>query len=333
MDKSLDEIIAARPRGIRRSSTRRGTGGRTQILGTGAASPTRARYAGAAPAPASGAPPADKIIVSNLPLDVNEVQVKELFHQTVGPLREVTLHYDAAGRSKGVAAVHFQRRGDASKAYQQYNNRLIDGTGKKRPQFGRPDEPDGQTGSASNVVTIRFGFGLFTLLSSHSHSPLPSARHSTYHPRRLMLMLTSALSSSWVYLILTILRHHPSTFHTIHYVFGTIPYIVISAYFLLTTPEHHWTSDTPTPALIIKYQRPMRIEIVVDPARPAPASLVSRVGGAPESVPRGGPSRGRGRGRGGRGGGRRNERPVKSAADLDAEMEDYTSSANAETTA
>jgi THO complex subunit 4 len=66
--------------------------------------------------------------VSNLPQDVNEAQVKELFTSTVGPLREVTLHYDASGRSKGVAAVHFQRKGDGTKAFQQYNNRLIDGS-------------------------------------------------------------------------------------------------------------------------------------------------------------------------------------------------------------
>lgn len=54
--------------------------------------------------------------------------IQELFHTTVGPLKEVTLHYDAQGRSKGVAAVHFQRRGDGTKAFQQYNNRLIDGS-------------------------------------------------------------------------------------------------------------------------------------------------------------------------------------------------------------
>lgn len=53
---------------------------------------------------------------------------QELFHSTVGPLRDVTLHYDSAGRSKGVAAVHFQRKGDGNKAFQQYNNRLIDGS-------------------------------------------------------------------------------------------------------------------------------------------------------------------------------------------------------------
>ncbi|KZP16906.1 hypothetical protein FIBSPDRAFT_747875, partial [Athelia psychrophila] len=107
---------------------------RAQVMGTAGPSPgARARIANnatatkAAPAPVA-TQATDKIIVSNLPLDVNETQVKELFHSTVGPLREVTLHYDSAGRSKGVAAVHFQRKGDGAKAFQQYNNRLIDGS-------------------------------------------------------------------------------------------------------------------------------------------------------------------------------------------------------------
>ena len=38
------------------------------------------------------------------------------------------IHYDAGGRSKGIAVVNFQRSGDGNKAYQQYNNRLIDGS-------------------------------------------------------------------------------------------------------------------------------------------------------------------------------------------------------------
>ncbi|PIL23256.1 hypothetical protein GSI_14566 [Ganoderma sinense ZZ0214-1] len=207
MDKSLDEIIATRPKGLRRSTRR--NSGKAQVLGTSNPSPaTRARAVPASNgaksvAPAASQQPADKIIVSNLPPDVNEMQVKELFHATVGPLKEVTLHYDSQGRSKGVAAVHFQRRGDGTKAFQQYNNRLIDG------------------------------------------------------------------------------------------------------------------------------KRPMKIEIVVDPSKPAPAaSLVSRVAPAAaapaaESAPRTG-----GRPRRGRGGGRRKgtERPQKTAADLDAEMEDYTAS-------
>jgi len=81
----------------------------------------------------------------------------------------------------------------------------------------------------------------------------------------------------------------------------------------------------------------MKIEIVVDPARPAPAaSLASRVApaaAAPAAVPQaqtartGGP-RGRRVGRTAAGGSRirKSERPPKSAADLDAEMEDYTAS-------
>lgn len=83
--------------------------------------------------------------MSNLPPDVNEAQVKvrfsrcpcqilssyplqELFHTTVGPVKDVTLNFDSRGVSKGQASVTFQRRGDANKAFQQYNNRLIDGS-------------------------------------------------------------------------------------------------------------------------------------------------------------------------------------------------------------
>ncbi|KAI0074100.1 hypothetical protein K474DRAFT_1602124 [Panus rudis PR-1116 ss-1] len=209
MDKSLDEIIATRPKGIRRSTNRRGgPNAKSQVLGTSNSPVARARAAPAANAAKGVAPaaPSDKIIVSNLPPDVNEIQVKELFTTTVGPCRDVTLHYDANGRSKGVASVQFTRKGDGTKAFQQYNNRLIDG------------------------------------------------------------------------------------------------------------------------------KRPMKIEIVVDPTKPAPAaSLVSRVAPAAPATndvlirfARGGrPRRGRGGGR------RKNDRPPKTAADLDAEMEDYTASSNA----
>ncbi|KIP06798.1 hypothetical protein PHLGIDRAFT_118647 [Phlebiopsis gigantea 11061_1 CR5-6] len=75
-------------------------------------------------------------------------------------------------------------------------------------------------------------------------------------------------------------------------------------------------------------ERPMKIEIVVDPSRPAPpVSLVARVAPPAAAAPvTDGPARGGKRPQRGRGGGRRkNERPAKTAADLDAEMEDYTS--------
>ncbi|PPQ81711.1 hypothetical protein CVT25_013441 [Psilocybe cyanescens] len=70
----------------------------------------------------------------------------------------------------------------------------------------------------------------------------------------------------------------------------------------------------------------MKIEIVVDPSRPLP--LTSRVAPAPAvngrtQPPRAAATRGRRQVRG-RGGARKSERPAKTAADLDAEMEDYT---------
>jgi len=214
MDKSLDDIITQKKASrVTARRTRRSSAGRAQVLGKPVISP-RARVAAAAPpAKATTVQPqanADKIIVSNLPKDVNEVQIKELFHSTVGQLQSVNLHYDQNGLSKGVAEVHFQRKGDGNRAYQQYNNRLIDGNS------------------------------------------------------------------------------------------------------------------------------PMKIEILVDPARAAPApSLVSRVAPAAKAAAAAastGPTTrsgtaARGRRRGGRGGGaRKSDRPVKSAADLDAEMEDYTAS-------
>jgi len=208
MDKSLDEIISTRPRNPRRGTSRRGAA-RAEVLGkTGTAPSARARYSNTVPAAngakATTAAPsnADKIIVSNLPPDVNEAQIKELFGTTVGPTKEVTLHYNSNGVSKGIASVTFRNKDHCTKAYQNYHNRLIDG------------------------------------------------------------------------------------------------------------------------------KRAMKIEIVVDPSRgSAPASLASRVApaatGASQPARTGGSRRG-GRGGGGGGGRRRNDRPKKSVADLDAEMEDYS---------
>ncbi|KAJ2936475.1 hypothetical protein H1R20_g618, partial [Candolleomyces eurysporus] len=130
MDKSLDEIISNK-HAQRRPRRSAGAAARGAVLGK--AVPTPAQKVRAAPAiaaakaPAAPAVSSEKIMVSGLPLDVNEAQVKDLFHQTIGPVREVTLSYNAQGKSKGTATVLFSRKGDANKAYQQYNNRLIDG--------------------------------------------------------------------------------------------------------------------------------------------------------------------------------------------------------------
>ncbi|KAF8591268.1 hypothetical protein K439DRAFT_1307329, partial [Ramaria rubella] len=124
LDKSLDEVIATRKTG-RRTSNR---GAKAALVGSPRPDRVPARVPGAQAVAVHQA--SDKIIVSNLPLDVNESQIRELFQTMIGPLREVTLTYDAAGRSKGIASVVFSRKGDGTKAYTQYHNRLIDG---KRP--------------------------------------------------------------------------------------------------------------------------------------------------------------------------------------------------------
>ncbi|KAF8580450.1 hypothetical protein K439DRAFT_308593 [Ramaria rubella] len=133
LDKSLADVIASRPKNNKRRTSRR-LSAKSSLVGSPAskavaASPSqRARAQKQTQSQVSGAPHADKIIVSNLPNDVNETQIKELFTQQIGPTKEVTLHYDPHGRSKGIASVTFSRRGDGTKAHQQYHNRLIDGS-------------------------------------------------------------------------------------------------------------------------------------------------------------------------------------------------------------
>lgn len=91
MDKSLDDVrgwlfsgvwrgmltlllqlITSRPRGGRRGGARRGAGAKAQVLGT-----NRPKTPVVTGRPAAvSTQPSDKIIVSNLPLDVNEAAVK-----------------------------------------------------------------------------------------------------------------------------------------------------------------------------------------------------------------------------------------------------------------
>jgi len=126
LDKSLDDIISSRPRQRRggRDSARR------HIIGVPRTNGSLAHTPRHSPTPASSPAVGTKIIISNLPTDVGESDVTELFTSTVGAVRECQINYTREGRSKGSATVIFVRSGDATKAYNQYNNRLIDG---KRP--------------------------------------------------------------------------------------------------------------------------------------------------------------------------------------------------------
>lgn len=57
---------------------------------------------------------------------------KDLFSKSIGPTRRCFLSYGPNGQSKGIATVIFQRKADASRAYKEYEGKLIDGNRKMK---------------------------------------------------------------------------------------------------------------------------------------------------------------------------------------------------------
>ncbi|GAB7346289.1 hypothetical protein MBLNU457_5012t2 [Dothideomycetes sp. NU457] len=130
LDKSLDEVIGAN-RGPRRQ--RRG-GPKPAVVGgvqkKTAQKPAKGPKAApqkatvAAPVPTKGD---SKIIVSNLPDDVTEQQIKEYFQQSLGSVRRVMLTYNKTGRSTGVATIIFNQANLGAAAAKQFNGVKVDG--------------------------------------------------------------------------------------------------------------------------------------------------------------------------------------------------------------
>ena len=58
----------------------------------------------------------------------NADALKELFNVQIGRVSRVSLAYGPQGLSKGVATIQFQQKGDAKKAYDRYDGKLIDNT-------------------------------------------------------------------------------------------------------------------------------------------------------------------------------------------------------------
>ncbi|AEO61671.1 hypothetical protein MYCTH_2316574 [Thermothelomyces thermophilus ATCC 42464] len=134
LDQSLDEILSSQRRnqqGRRRSARR----------SAGAAKPAATAPAGGiqknskpargankpTPAKGVGLTGESKIVVSNLPKDVSEGQIKEYFQQSVGPVKKVEISYGPGGVSRGIAHVTFHHADGASKAFSNLNGLLIDG--------------------------------------------------------------------------------------------------------------------------------------------------------------------------------------------------------------
>lgn len=135
LDRSLDEILASRPRGGRRGGKAAPAGGirkRSQRAAAQKANvsvtpnASKAALTRNAPTGPANKVTASKIIVSNLPFDVNEGMIKEYFQSVVGPIRRAILTYGPDGRSRGVATVEFTKPEHAAIAAQKYNGVEVD---------------------------------------------------------------------------------------------------------------------------------------------------------------------------------------------------------------
>ncbi|KAK0389927.1 hypothetical protein NLU13_3500 [Sarocladium strictum] len=129
LDQSLEEIqSASRKSAGRRRNAPRASRPAAAPVGGITKSTKPARGAGkATPAAKAGPVSGDsKIIVSGLPKDVTESQIKEYFVQSVGHIKRVDLVYGPNSQSRGIANITFGKPDGASKAFQKLNGLLVD---------------------------------------------------------------------------------------------------------------------------------------------------------------------------------------------------------------
>ncbi|PHH70963.1 hypothetical protein CDD80_5622 [Ophiocordyceps camponoti-rufipedis] len=133
LDKPLDEIVSAQRRtAVRRRNypARRNAGRPAPAAPVGGVQKANraGRGVAAGPVPAKGMVMTgeSKVIVSNLPKDVSEHQIKEYFFQSVGPIKRVDISYGPDSISRGVANVTFAKPDGASNAFQKLNGLLVD---------------------------------------------------------------------------------------------------------------------------------------------------------------------------------------------------------------
>ncbi|EAS28582.3 RNA binding domain-containing protein [Coccidioides immitis RS] len=133
LDTSLDEIInttrASRRQRRRDSRSTRGKAASAPVGGVRKPARQAKAAAKAIPTAPSTGTGESKIIVSGLPSDVNEANIKEYFHQSAGPVKKVMVTYNQNGTSRGIASITFARPDTAAKAAKELNGLLID----KRP--------------------------------------------------------------------------------------------------------------------------------------------------------------------------------------------------------
>ncbi|KIW33585.1 hypothetical protein, variant [Cladophialophora immunda] len=131
LDQSLDSIIDSQKkakREARRRKVPKSTGPTAPVGGVKKATkPVKSTIKPSAGAASQSR--SSKIVVSGLPFDVNEAQIKEYFGKSVGNVKKVSLQYNQNGQSRGIADIIFSKPDSAAKAAKDLNGMLVD----KRP--------------------------------------------------------------------------------------------------------------------------------------------------------------------------------------------------------
>ncbi|KAF2800858.1 hypothetical protein K505DRAFT_93584 [Melanomma pulvis-pyrius CBS 109.77] len=136
LDQSLDDILKTRRQSDRRGrGSRRGGGGGGRPAATAAPvggvskAPRQAKQPKVVPtAPATAANGESKIMISNLPLDIEESQLRDYFVTAigVGKPKKTVFAYGPTGRSLGTATVTFFKSDQALKALNALDKVKID---------------------------------------------------------------------------------------------------------------------------------------------------------------------------------------------------------------
>ncbi|KAJ5952577.1 uncharacterized protein N7479_010990 [Penicillium vulpinum] len=124
LDKSLDDLVGSRRQSTRRRGPRRAAAKPSAVGGVKKSTKATPKAAHPAPVAQTGS---SKILVSGLPSDVSEANVKEYFSKSAGPVKRVMLTYNQNGTSRGIASIQFNRADTAAKATKELNGLLVDG--------------------------------------------------------------------------------------------------------------------------------------------------------------------------------------------------------------
>ncbi|RMZ85611.1 hypothetical protein DV737_g540, partial [Chaetothyriales sp. CBS 132003] len=126
LDQSLDSIIDSQKKAKKEALRRRKVAVKVKAPVGGVKKTVKPAKPAVKAAATATQSQSSKIVVSGLPFDVNEAQIKEYFIKTVGPVKKVSVQYNQNGQSRGIADVIFGKPGLAAKAAKDQNGMLIE---------------------------------------------------------------------------------------------------------------------------------------------------------------------------------------------------------------